>query len=298
MNDSTSNRLPPAWPDWLRAAIHAAMEAGEAIMAVYGREFAVAYKADQSPLTEADQAAHDIIVKHLRTTGVPVVSEESDDAPGEVRRAWPMHWLVDPLDGTKEFVKRNGDFTVNIALIVGDRPLMGVVLAPVTGELFVGVDRAGAYTLTGGSWAEAVARLPVFGPPFVPLSGARDRALARAVRMVMSKSHLNPETLAFVERWRQEGVEVEAVSRGSSMKLCLIATGDADVYPRLGPTMEWDTAAAQAVVEAAGGCVVHFDDDLRARYEREGPAALRNVRPLTYNKDSRLNPCFIATRGS
>lgn len=299
MKTTPSNSpLPEVWPAWLRVAIRAAKEAGDAIMEIYGREFAVELKADQSPLTEADRASHDCIVKHLRATGVPVVSEEDEDAPYEVRRAWPMHWLVDPLDGTKEFVKRNGDFTVNIALIVDGHPMMGVVLTPVTGEFFAGVVGVGAYKATGDIAPDVLDRLPVFEPPFVKLPPpSAARAEGGPVRMVMSKSHLNPETLAFVERWKKEGVGVEAISRGSSMKLCLIAAGEAEVYPRLGPTMEWDTAAAQAVVEAAGGRVVHFDDALQARYEAEGSRAFGDAGPLTYNKANRLNPFFVALRG-
>ncbi len=284
-----SSLLPPVWREWLGVAIDAAIQASSAIMEIYSREFAVELKADQSPLTEADRASHDCLAQHLRVTGIPVVSEEDEDAPYEIRNNWPMQWLVDPLDGTKEFVKRNGDFTVNIALLAGDRPVMGVVLAPVTGELFVGVGGEGAYKGVGLKGVRAEGEDVLAG-----MERLRVHAMTgKQISMVMSKSHLNPETLAFVERWKQEGVEVEAISRGSSLKLCMVAEGKAEVYPRLGPTMEWDTAAAHAVVEAAGGRVVLFDEILRARYEAEGPSALNNAFPLVYNKPGRLNPYFV-----
>jgi 3'(2'), 5'-bisphosphate nucleotidase len=259
-------------------------------MEIYAREFSVEFKADQSPLTEADRASHDCIVRHLRPIGIPVVSEEDEDAPYEARKSWPMHWLVDPLDGTKEFVKRNGDFTVNIALIVDGRPLMGVVLAPVTGELFVGAVGEGGWKGLKGERAKGLKGEDVFAG--MERLGVKVQ-MGKIVRMVMSKSHLNPETLAFVERWKKEGVEVEAISRGSSMKLCLVAAGKADVYPRLGPTMEWDTAAAQAVVEAAGGRVIHFDAATHSAYEAQGPAAFFSASSLAYNKPNRLNPSFV-----
>ncbi len=288
-------------PDWVRIAIAAATEAGEAILEVYGRDFAVEFKEDQSPLTEADRASHACIVRHLAPTGIPVVSEEEEDAPYETRKDWPMQWLVDPLDGTKEFVKRNGDFTVNIALLEQGRPVMGVVLAPVTGELFVGVKGEGSYK--GGEGERGKGRKGERvkgeeGEGGEDVFWGMERLQVKAVtgtqmKMVMSKSHLNPETLAFVERWKREGVEVEAISRGSSLKLCMVAEGKAEVYPRLGPTMEWDTAAAHAVVEAAGGRVIHFDEALQAAYEQNGPAALNSGSSLVYNKSHRLNPFFI-----
>jgi len=271
------------WMEWTRVAVPAALEAGAAIMDVYAKDFNVAYKDDQSPLTDADHASHDCIVRHLHATGIPVVSEESEDAPYETRAQWPMHWLVDPLDGTKEFVKRNGDFTVNIALIDGTHPVFGVVYAPVAQELYVGISGVGSYRVSGlealAHIGDALKRLPAFEAPFVRLPVMQNPD-TQLIRIVMSKSHLNDETKAFVRQYEERGVRVEAVSRGSSIKLCLIAAGEADVYPRLGPTMEWDTAAAQAVVEAAGGKVHLMESD----------------RPLIYNKADRRNGYFLAGR--
>lgn len=292
MHNHRSPLLPPEWRKCIDISIDAAVAATDAIMEVYGRDFSVEYKADNSPLTEADRASHDCIVRHLKPTGIPVVSEEDEDPAYDVRTHWPMQWLVDPLDGTKEFVKRNGDFTVNIALVVDGRPMMGVVLAPVTGELFVGVVGKGAGKGLKGEWEKGRRSDDVFAGMERLSVG---KPTGSVVRMVMSKSHLNPETLAFVERWKQEGVAVETVSRGSSMKLCLVAAGAADVYPRLGPTMEWDTAAAQAVVEAAGGRVLIFDDAMHTAYQKNGPAAFAAGTSLTYNKPNRLNPCFVVT---
>jgi 3'(2'), 5'-bisphosphate nucleotidase len=182
--------------------------------------------------------------------------------------------------------------------------VMGVVLAPVTGELYVGVKGEGSYKGGKGERGKGGKGERGKGGKGEGVEGREDvfagmeRLRVKAVtgtemKMVMSKSHLNPETLAFVERWKREGVEVEAISRGSSLKLCMVAEGKAEVYPRLGPTMEWDTAAAHAVVEAAGGRVIHFDEALQAAYEQNGPAALTGGSPLVYNKASRLNPFFI-----
>jgi len=278
---------PKNWMEWTRVAVPAALEAGAAIMDVYAKDFKVAYKDDQSPLTDADHASHDCIVRHLHATGIPVVSEESEDAPYETRAQWPMHWLVDPLDGTKEFVKRNGDFTVNIALIDGTHPVFGVVYAPVAQELYVGIAGVGSYRVSGPAAlahiGDALKRLPSFEAPFVrlPVNQPREKDV---VRIVMSKSHLDDETRAFLKKYEERGLRVEAVSRGSSIKLCLVAAGEADLYPRLGPTMEWDTAAAHAVVEASGGAVWAMEK----KHERHRKAD----HSLAYNKSNRLNPSF------
>lgn len=278
---------PQNWPELLRIVIPAALEAGAAIMEVYARDFAVEYKDDHSPLTDADRASHECIVQHLQGTGIPVVSEESEDAPYEVRRHWPMQWLVDPLDGTKEFVKRNGDFTVNIALLDKTHPVLGAVYAPVANELYFGVRGVGSYRVAGAdSFAkipDALKRLPRFEAPFQRLPLHRPASAgADTVRVVMSRSHMNEETRAFVEALEKKGKRVEAISRGSSIKLCLVASGEADVYPRLGPTMEWDTAAAHAIIEAAGGQVM------------SGVPAVPG-KSLSYNKSSRLNGNFLAS---
>jgi 3'(2'), 5'-bisphosphate nucleotidase len=238
-----------------------AVEAGRCILDVYQREFEVQHKDDRSPLTEADRQSHETIVARLTalTPDIPVLSEESAAVDYAVRAGWARFWLVDPLDGTKEFIKRNGEFTVNIALIEKGRPVLGVVHVPVRGETYFAARGAGAH-LQKGDAAPVAIQARRFG-------GARPIVVA-------SRSHAGAETQAFL----QSVGEHEAVSMGSSLKLCLVAEGKADVYPRLGPTMEWDTAAAQCVVEEAGGSVV---DPQR--------------RPLSYNKADLHNPWFIVS---
>lgn len=236
-----------------------AEEAGERIMRVYRRDFAVEAKADESPLTEADRASHDHILARLRelTPTLPVLSEEGELPDYEHRRHWPLYWLVDPLDGTKEFVKKNGEFTVNIALVAQGQPVLGVVHAPVLKTTYIGNRDHGALRLRDG------VRTPIH---------TRPRPSA-ALMLVVSRSHRG----AAVDRLLERLPPHETRSVGSSLKFCLVAEGQADLYPRFGPTSEWDTAAAQCVVEAAGGCVTRLD-----------------LRPLTYNaKASLLNPDFL-----
>ncbi len=234
--------------------------AGDAILEVYSQEFAVSHKADHSPLTQADMVSHHIICDALRELdpGTPVLSEESADIPFSERRRWREYWLVDPLDGTREFVNRNGEFTVNIALIRDHVPLVGVVHVPVTGVSYFGAQGLGAFKQTGNDNA-------------LPISVRRP--VANPVVVVGSRSHANPA----LEQKLQEIGAYEFVAMGSSLKFCLVAEGKADFYPRLGPTSEWDTAAAQAVVEASGGHVVTL----------EGSALRYNTR------DGLLNPEFL-----
>ena len=242
--------------------VHAiARAAGERILEVYRSDFGVTEKQDGSPVTVADHAAHAVIVAALAelTPDVPVLSEEAADIAAEQRRAWTRFWLVDPLDGTKEFIQRNGQFTVNIALIDGDRPVLGVVHTPVTGVSYLACRGAGAYKAEG-----AQAPRPI---------QARRYAGTRPV-IVASRLHAGPALEGFLERVGEH----ELKSMGSSLKFCLVAEGQADVYPRLAPTMEWDTGAAQCVVEQAGGRVVDTAN-----------------RPLRYNKPSLRNPWLITT---
>jgi 3'(2'), 5'-bisphosphate nucleotidase len=237
-----------------------AHQAGAAILSVYDTDFEVGHKDDRSPLTEADLAAHHIIVDGLRalTPDIPVLSEESGEIGFEERRRWPVYWLVDPLDGTGEFVRRNGEFTVNIALVQNGRAIIGVVHAPVLEQTWMGCEGVGAFRLDARGAREALRTRPVpDGPP----------------RVVASRSHGTDA----VDRLLQRLGECERVPRGSSLKFCVLAEGGADFYPRLGPTSEWDTAAGQAVLEAAGGAVV----DLSGH-------------PLRYNKESLRNPDFLA----
>ncbi|MDX1609896.1 MAG: 3'(2'),5'-bisphosphate nucleotidase CysQ [Halofilum sp. (in: g-proteobacteria)] len=238
-------------------------QAGDAILEIYnGVEgaFEVEQKDDRTPLTEADMAAHEVIVEGLRrlTSEVPILSEESAEIPYSERAGWRRYWLVDPLDGTREFIKRNGEFTVNIALIEDGVPVMGVVFAPVLDTFYYGIRQDGAWKQQRGAEAE---RIHV------------QRLGAGPVRVAGSRSHADERLAAYLDRLGEH----ELRPMGSSLKSCLVAEGAADLYPRIGPTSEWDTAAAQAVVEAAGGHVTDTD-----------------LQPLRYNqKESLLNPDFL-----
>ena len=239
--------------------IELARSAGAAIMEVYRQDFAVEHKDDRSPLTQADLAAHRLIVAGLEklTPELPVLSEESASLPWDVRQAWTRYWLVDPLDGTREFVKKNGEFTVNIALIENHEPVFGVVYAPALDELHYGERGRGAFVRMGDEDVALNTRRPAVSP----------------LRVAASRSHLDERTAALLARLG----EIETASMGSSLKFCRIAEARIDLYPRFGLTSEWDTAAAQALVEAAGGVVLTLDGQ-----------------PLRYNtKDSLLNPHFI-----
>ncbi len=260
----------------LEQAIFAAIEAGKAIMEVYATEFKVDIKADNSPLTIADMRAHELILKILNKTGFPVVSEEGRSIPYYKREQWNEFWLVDPLDGTKEFISRNGEFSVNIAFIRNRKAIMGIIYAPVTDILYYG-DEQGAWKKENASGiiSEIIeADKLKAGSARMPLPRT-DPAFA----IVASRSHLNVETTAFINQVKQQHSEIRILSRGSSLKLCMIAEGAADVYPRFGATSEWDTAAGHAIVSAAGGKVVRIDNE--------------DVE-LIYNNDLMENPPFIA----
>jgi 3'(2'), 5'-bisphosphate nucleotidase len=244
-----------------REARAIARRAGAAILEIYAGSFAVEQKADDSPLTAADMAAHHAIVEGLQalTPDLPVLSEESASIPWSTRATWTRYWLVDPLDGTREFVKRNGEFTVNIALIEDHAPIFGVVLAPVSGELYFGLRDEGAFIERApGALPEPLQTRPAARPPVV--AGSRSHAQERTAAML---AHLG---------------EHQMMSMGSSLKFCLIAAGKADLYLRLGPTSEWDTAAAQCVLEQAGGAVLDMQGE-RFRYN---------------TRESLINPEFVA----
>ena len=261
----------------LLASVSAALDAGRAIMEVYtdpAADFQVETKADNSPLTIADKKSNAVITGHLSPMGIPVLSEESRVMPYEQRREWRRLWVVDPLDGTKEFIKRNGEFTVNIALVEDGSPVMGVIYVPVLRELYWGLAGNGAGKVTGCGTDSAFASLDELK--------AQSSALpcferSGAVVAVASRSHLNEETEAFISGLARRFGNVETASKGSSLKFCLVAEGAADVYPRFAPTMEWDTAAGQAIAEAAG-CRVELADCSA---------------PLAYNKENLLNPWFV-----
>jgi len=245
--------------------IAATRAAGQAILAIYETDFEVEAKADQSPVTQADTSAHAIIVDRLQALApdIPILSEESTPPQFATRRGWPRHWLVDPLDGTREFINRNGEFTVNIALIEGGRPVLGVVGAPVADEIFVGdVKRGTAYKASANGRRELNTR----------------QLLPERFTVVASRSHGGERQQRFLGGLSQTIGPPRLRSVGSSLKLCLLAAGEADLYPRLGPTSEWDIAAAEAVLTAAGGAVWDF-----------------NGASLSYNaKESFLNPDFFA----
>ncbi len=250
------------WASWLDPVRALAAEAGDRILEIYATAFGVTAKEDNSPLTAADLAAHRVIVAGLQrlTPDIPVLSEESAAIPFAERAKWRWYWLVDPLDGTKEFVQRNGQFTVNIALIEDHEPVFGVVRVPVTGVCYFAARGHGAFCERPGQPSRPIAVKPL--QPGEP------------VRVVGSRSHGGPGLQAFVAKLGAH----ELVTIGSSLKFCQVAEGSADVYPRLGPTSEWDTAAAQAIVEVAGGRVVSAETG----------------EPLRYNaRESLLNPHFI-----
>lgn len=241
-----------------------AQKAGDEIMKVYAQDFDVQTKADDSPLTIADKLSNDVIVSGLNKLypDMPLISEETKLTPYEERKKWSLFWLIDPLDGTKEFIKKNGEFTVNIALIENGTPILGVVYVPATGVTYSGQKGKGSFKIQNTPQQ---------------IHGGEHYSKKTTVNVVGSRSHLSDETLLFVEKLKSEGKEVNFVSSGSSLKLCLVAESAADVYPRFGPTMEWDTAAAHAVALYAGRQVFNA----------------KTKQPLLYNKENLLNPWFI-----
>ena len=260
-------------------AITAAITAGEAVLEIYGSGFSVEQKEDRSPLTLADKRSHELISHHLRSAEIvslPILSEEGRNILFEERKAWEYYWLVDPLDGTKEFIKRNGEFTVNIALMHTNRPVMGVVLLPVKDILYFAAEGTGAFKLHGTSEIKNRTTLEEIKRKAISLT-AISKTAKRPYTVIASRSHMSDETSSFIDALRNEYGEIEIISAGSSLKFCLVAEGTADIYPRFGPTMEWDTAAGQAIVEQAGGAVLTHETE----------------QSLRYNKENLLNPWFI-----
>ena len=243
----------------VKQIIAIAKDAGDAIMEIYNKDFTVEYKNDKSPLTEADLKSNEMICKALNELypSIPILSEENKAVPYTERKDWEYFWLIDPIDGTKEFIKKNGEFTVNIALIQNDTPVLGVVYAPVLDEMY--------YAKKGDGAFKNAKKLPLL------INNNPKESLS----VVASKSHLSEETQAFIDKLDTK--IIEQVSKGSSLKLCMVAEGIADIYPRLAPTMEWDTGAAHAIVLEAGKEVVQFE----------------NGEAVVYNKENLLNPWFI-----
>lgn len=257
-------------------ALSVSLIAGDAIMEVYGgSDFNIEMKEDNSPLTLADKASNSIIVDGFRDFGIPVLSEEGSVISWGIRQDWERYWLIDPLDGTKEFIKRNDEFTVNIALIENNEPILGVVYLPVLKQLYFALKGHGAYKL------ENVEQKELNEEDFEQLLKKSmklpDHKKGEGIRVVASRSHLSQETEDFIRELKGKGEKIALVPAGSSLKLCLIAEGKADVYPRMGPTMEWDIAAGHIIINESGGCVVKLDST-----------------PLNYNKPDLLNPWFIA----
>lgn len=256
MNQSSTESLPQ-----INDVIHIGRMAGDAIMKIYNSsDLGITQKTDNSPLTQADLAAHQVIVKGLAELSprYPILSEEAAGIAYEERRSWLRYWLVDPLDGTKEFIKRNGEFTVNIALIENGKPILGVVYAPVLDVCYYAVQGMGAFVRRASSSPQSIR--------------VKTTQMNEVIKVVASRSHSDERTQGLLDGLGSYG----SISMGSSLKLCLVAEGSAHFYPRLGPTMEWDTAAAHAVVNAAGGIVC----------ERSG-------KTLHYNKANLLNPEFF-----
>jgi len=245
--------------------IDIAKKAGDAIMEIYNRDFEIYEKSDNSPLTEADLASHKVIIEGLRelTPNLPVLSEESSKEEVQDRMSWQTYWLIDPLDGTKEFIKKNGEFTVNIALVNQNKVVFGVVDAPALVVTYWGGKDVGSYKIEKGIEK--------------PIKVANKKQNTKDMKIVGSRSHQSEEFVNFIADY--PGAEI--VSMGSSLKLCIVAEGSADLYPRLGLTSEWDTAAAQSVVEGSGGSVMSLEDHL----------------PIKYNmkQDTLLNPYFLVT---
>lgn len=264
---------------YIMAAIDAALKAGEEIRSIYedpASDFEIERKADNSPLTIADRKAHETIVAILNETPFPVLSEEGKHLDYEIRRQWDTLWIVDPLDGTKEFIKRNGEFTVNIALVQNSVPVVGVIYVPVKRELYFAVEGVGAYKYIG--------RIVGLGDDRVTLEQMINKSERLPVKVdcdhfviVASRSHLTSETETYIADLKEKHSRVELISSGSSLKICLVAEGMADVYPRFAPTMEWDTAAGHAIARAAGIEIYQAGKD----------------EPLQYNKENLLNPWFI-----
>jgi 3'(2'), 5'-bisphosphate nucleotidase len=257
----------------LKTAINASIEGGHAIMEVYASDFAVEHKDDKSPLTLADKNCNEVIESFLTKTNIPILSEEGAKITYADRKDWKYSWLVDPLDGTKEFVKRNGEFTVNIALIHNGNPIMGVIYVPVKEELYFAMEGLCSYKVSVNSVVENLETV-ISMSDTLPINYKRKNYV-----IVGSRSHMSVETEAFFEQKKKEHGNVEIMAVGSSLKLCMVAEGKADAYPRYAPTMEWDTGAGHAIAKFAGFSVKKYNSS----------------KDLVYNKEDLLNPWFLVS---
>ncbi|MDA9345135.1 3'(2'),5'-bisphosphate nucleotidase CysQ [Flavobacteriales bacterium] len=256
----------------LKVAINASVRGGDAIMEIYATDFAVEHKDDKSPLTLADKNCNDVIEEYLLNTNIPILSEEGAKMSFQERKKWKYFWLVDPLDGTKEFVKRNGEFTVNIAMIHEGNPIMGVIYVPVKKELYFALEGLGSFKTLNFTGEITDLEKLISVSDTLPIKQERDTYI-----IVGSRSHLSAETEKFFNEKRKENDKVDVLAVGSSLKLCMVAEGKADAYPRYAPTMEWDTGAGDAICRMAGFQVLQYNTE----------------NPVEYNKENLLNPWFL-----
>ena len=266
----------------LHQTIIAAVLAGKEILEVYDTKFDVEYKDDKSPLTLADKKASEKIVEELKQFNIPVLSEEGVHDSFETRKAWSKLWIVDPLDGTKEFVKRNGEFTVNIALVENNSPTLGVIYSPVFKDIYFAAKGVGSFKIDKEKFSPFISTIREASleallniAQKLPIISDRKNYI-----VVASRSHMSAETYAHIEKLKTQHGQVEIISTGSSIKMCWVAEGVADEYPRFGPTMEWDTAAGQAILQEAGASLIDFE----------------TKQPMKYNRENLLNNWFIAKR--
>lgn len=259
----------------IKVAINASLNAGEAILKIYDSEdYQTETKQDDSPLTKADKESNAVIMSFLIKTGIPIISEENRMLDYDQRKSWDSCWLVDPLDGTKEFIKKNGEFTVNIALVEKGKPVLGVIYVPATKELYYGnvTENKAFKTIVGDSF-NVQSDLYIDEDQLLKNIERENQK----INVVGSRSHMNELTVSYIDKLKSQFKEVEIVSKGSSLKFCLVAEGKADIYPRIAPTMEWDTAAGHAICKAMGFTVTQWETNDE----------------LTYNKENLLNPYFL-----
>ena len=287
MNNNPTSQNPLLDSIEIKDIVSIAKLAGDAIMEIYNRDFQVEYKDDKSPLTEADLKSNEIIIKGLQLlssepgilnpelSALPILSEEGKEIPYDERKDWEYYWCIDPIDGTKEFIKKNGEFTVNIALIHKDTPVLGVVYAPALGDMYWAVKGKGAYKVEFRVQSSEFRKELLKNASALPLNP--ESRTPNSLVIVASKSHLSEETQEFIDHLTFNIQHPTFISKGSSLKLVMVAEGSADIYPRLAPTMEWDTAAADAIVRESGKMTYQFENDT----------------PVVYNKENLLNPWFV-----
>jgi 3'(2'), 5'-bisphosphate nucleotidase len=266
----------------LHQTIIASVLAGKEILEVYDTKFDVEYKNDKSPLTLADKKASDKIIEALKQFNIPVLSEEGVHETFEKRKMWNQLWIVDPLDGTKEFVKRNGEFTVNIALVENNLPTLGVIYSPVFKDLYFAAKGIGSFKIAGTQFSSFINSIATTSLQDL-LKSAQQLPIATDRKnyvVVASRSHMSTETYEHIEKLKLQNKQVEIATTGSSIKMCWVAEGIADEYPRFGPTMEWDTAAGQAILQEANASLIDFETN----------------EPMKYNRENLLNNWFIAKR--